>query len=81
MPATRVGKVMDAMVGYMLDLPGNENVRSVNVVVGETNDGRLNDIRGRHVTAAHVTSALKSAAPGAVTEGAVGAGKGTICYG
>jgi D-aminopeptidase len=76
-----VGKVMDAMVGYMLDLPGNENVRSVNVVVGETNDGRLNDIRGRHVTAAHVTSALKSAAPGAVTEGAVGAGKGTICYG
>ena len=53
-----VGKVMDAMVGYMLDLPGNTKVRSVNVVVGETNDGGLNDIRGRHVRAGHVLEAL-----------------------
>jgi D-aminopeptidase len=80
-----VGKVMDAMVGYMLGLPGNENVRSVNVVVGETNDGRLNDIRGRHVSASHVAAALKSASAGAVigdaVEGAVGAGTGTMCFG
>jgi D-aminopeptidase len=76
-----VGKVMDAMVGHMLGLPGNENVRSVNVVVGETNDGRLNDIRGRHVGASHVAAALKSVSAGSVVEGAVGAGTGTMCFG
>jgi len=70
-----------AVVGYMLGLPGNETVQSVNPVVGETNDGFLNDIRGRHVTEAHVLAAIRDAKTGPVEEGAVGAGTGTMCYG
>ena len=61
--------------------PGNEQVRSVNALVGETNDGGLNDIRGLHVTREHVLEAIRDAKGGAVAEGAVGAGTGTICYG
>jgi len=76
-----VGIAMDAVVRYTLAQPGNEQVRSVNAVVGETNDGGLNDIRGLHVTAAHVLDAIRGAAGGPVAEGAVGAGTGTICYG
>jgi D-aminopeptidase len=71
----------DAVLDYVLGLPGNEGVESVNPVVGETNDGFLNDIRGRHVTKAHVLAAIRAAAGGPVEEGAVGAGTGTICYG
>ena len=56
-------------------------MRSVNAVVGETNDGTLNDIRGRHVTREHVIAAIRSAKGGPVTEGAVGAGTGTVCFG
>jgi D-aminopeptidase len=70
-----------AMADWMLALPGNENVRSINPVVGETNDGYLNDIRGRHVQAEHVRRALESAKDGAVEEGSVGAGAGTIAFG
>jgi len=66
---------------WMLALPGNEEVRSINPVVGETNDGTLNDIRGRHITADHVRHALHSAAAGPVEEGSVGAGTGTIAFG
>ena len=62
------------MIDYMLALPGNEDVRSINPVVGETNDGTLNDIRGRHITAADVINAIKNAKGGPVEEGAVGAG-------
>jgi len=76
-----VGVAMDAVVRYTLAQPGNEQVRSVNAVVGETNDGGLNDIRGLHVTRDHVLDAIRSATTGAVTEGTVGAGTGTICYG
>jgi D-aminopeptidase len=76
-----VGTAMEAVVRYTLAQPGNENVRSVNALVGETNDGALNDIRGLHVTGAHVRSAIESARTGAVDEGAVGAGTGTICFG
>jgi len=76
-----VGLVADALVTHALSTPGNERVRSVNVVVGETNDGRLNDIRGRHVKAAHVAAAIERASAGAVDEGSVGAGTGTICFG
>lgn len=76
-----VGVAMDAIVRYTLAQPGNEQVRSVNAVVGETNDGGLNDIRGLHVTRAHVIDAIRNAKPGAVQEGTVGAGTGTICYG
>lgn len=76
-----VGVAMDAVVRYTLEEPGNEQVRSVNALVGETNDGALNDIRGLHVTREHVLDAIRSAAAGAVTEGTVGAGTGTVCYG
>jgi D-aminopeptidase len=76
-----VGAVADALVGRLLALPGNDEVRSVNVVVGETNDGRLNDIRGRHVRPEHVFAAWDEARAGAVAEGAVGAGAGTVCFG
>ena len=76
-----VGTALDAVVRWTLARPGNENVRSVNALVGETNDGALNDIRGMHVQRDHVTSAITSAASGAVAEGAVGAGTGTIAFG
>ncbi len=76
-----VGVAIDAVVRYTLAQPGNEQVRSVNAVVGETNDGGLNDIRGLHVTTAHVLDAIRGAKSGPVAEGAVGAGTGTICYG
>jgi D-aminopeptidase len=76
-----VGKVTDALVAHMLAVPGNEEVRSINVIVGETNDGGLNDIRGRHVEARHVEQALAAAKTGPVEEGSVGAGYGTICFG
>lgn len=71
----------DALIGYTLSQPGNESVRSVNAVVGETNDGRLNDIRGRHVREADVLEAIEKASSGPVQEGNVGAGTGTIAFG
>lgn len=73
--------VANAMIDYMLALPGNEKITSVNAMVGETNDGRLNDIRGRHVNAAHVLSAINEAKSGIVAEGAIGAGTGTEALG
>jgi D-aminopeptidase len=76
-----VGTAVEAVVRWTLDQPGNEQVRSVNAVVGETNDGRLNDIRLRAITPDHVVKAIVGAAPGVVTEGAVGAGTGTIAFG
>jgi D-aminopeptidase len=75
-----VGTAVDAVVGWTLEQPGNAEVRSVNAVVGETNDGFLNDIRGRHVTAADVRAAIAAAAPGPVEEGSVGAGTGTMAF-
>lgn len=72
---------MQALVAYTLALPGNEQVQSVNAVVGETNDGYLNDIRGMHIKEEHVRQALQNAAEGAVAEGSVGAGTGTVCFG
>lgn len=71
----------NALIDYTLRMPGNENVRSVNSVVGETNDGWLNDIRGRHVKESHVLQAIENAKNGPVEEGNVGAGTGTICFG
>ena len=76
-----VGVAVDAVVRYTLAEPGNEQVRSVNALVGETNDGGLNDIRGLHVKTADVLSAIRNAAGGPVPEGSVGAGTGTINYG
>jgi len=76
-----VGTAVDAVARYTIAQPGNEQVRSVNPLVGETNDGGLNDIRGFHVTREHVLAAIRTAKGGAVAEGAVGAGTGTVCYG
>jgi D-aminopeptidase len=76
-----VPRVADALLDYMLAQPGNENVRSVNPLVAETNDGQLNDIRGRHAGHDEVTRAIQSAAGGPVEEGSVGAGTGTIAFG
>jgi D-aminopeptidase len=76
-----VGAAMDGLVRWTLDQPGNQNVQSVNALVGETNDGGLNDIRGQHVKPQHVLEALKAATPGAVVEGSVGAGTGTEAFG
>ncbi len=76
-----VSTAMDAVVEYMLQLPGNEKIQSVNAVVGETNDGYLNDIRGRHVKKNHVLDAISRASEGSVAEGNVGAGTGTVCFG
>ncbi|MFN2414088.1 MAG: P1 family peptidase [Pyrinomonadaceae bacterium] len=76
-----VPRAADALVEWMLALPGNEDVRSVNPLVAETNDGQLNDIRGRHVGRDEVFAALKTAKGGEVEEGSVGAGTGTVAFG
>src|SRR6516165_12305782 len=78
---TSVMRAGDALISYMLALPGNEEVLSINPVVGETNDGYLNDIRGRHVAPEDVVSAVTSAKAGPVEEGSVGAGTGTVAFG
>jgi D-aminopeptidase len=76
-----VPKVGDFLLDYMLALPGNENVQSINPLVAETNDGFLNDIRSRPITREDVFNALKNAKAGAVDEGSVGAGTGTVAFG
>lgn len=76
-----VGAAMEGLVRWTLDQPGNQNVRSVNALVGETNDAGLNDIRGQHVRPQHVLAALTAATTGAVVEGSVGAGTGTQAFG
>lgn len=76
-----VWKAADAMAEWLLEQPGMEQVRSINPVVGETNDGGLNDIRARPVTAAAVRRALEGATGGPVAEGSVGAGTGTSAFG
>ncbi len=76
-----VWKAADALVDHLLREPGMEEVRSINPVVGETNDGFLNDIRSRPVRAEHVAAALAAASGGPVEEGSVGAGTGTVAFG
>lgn len=76
-----VWRAADAMVTWLLAQPGMEEVRSINPVVGETNDGLLNDIRARPIRPEHVTHALETAAGGPVAEGCVGAGSGTVAFG
>ena len=70
-----------ALVEWTLAQPGNEDVRSVNAVVGETNDGYLNDIRARVLTKNHFIEAIQAAESGHVDEGSVGAGTGTVAFG
>ena len=72
---------VNAVITHTLSKEGNESVRSVNALVGETNDGYLNDIRGRHVTEKNVLDAIEQAHSGPVEEGNVGAGTGTRCFG
>lgn len=72
---------LEGLIDYTLSQPGNANVRSINGIVGETNDGGLNDIRGRHVTRNHIVEAIEKASSGRVPEGNVGAGTGTQCLG
>src|SRR5262249_28773798 len=76
-----VPRVADALIDYMLELPGNEAVMSVNPLVGETNDGYLNDIRRRPISRDDVFAAIRGAKSGPVEEGAVGAGAGTVAFG
>ena len=76
-----VPTAFNALITYTINEPGNENVRSVNCVVGETNDGFLNDIRERHVDENDVLEAIEKAEGGKVEEGNVGAGTGTVCFG
>ena len=76
-----VWEAADALKHYMLGLPGNENVRSINPVVGETNDGGLNDIRGEHLKREDFLAAIRAAQSGPVEEGTVGAGTGTRAFG
>lgn len=76
-----VAEGIAGVLEYTLTQAGNENVFSVNAVVGETNDRALNDIRRRAVTAKHVVEAIRAAKDGPVEEGAVGAGAGTVCFG
>jgi len=75
-----VHRVADGLLDWLLQLPGNAAVRSANVVVGETNDGRLSDIRARPITGEHVAQAIADAKADFAV-GAVGAGSNTICFG
>ncbi len=72
---------IEGVVKYSMAQPGNEEIQSVNALVGETNDGYLNDIRGMHISSAEVIQAIESAKTGLVAEGNVGAGTGTVCFG
>ncbi|MCK4699489.1 MAG: P1 family peptidase [Bacteroidales bacterium] len=69
----------EALIEY--SLKKNENIRSVNPVVGETNDGYLNDIRGLHIKKRHVIAAIENASSNKVMQGSIGAGTGTVCFG
>ncbi len=76
-----VGKAWDATAGYLLSLPGNEDVRSVNPLIAETNDGALSDIRRRPISEADVLRAIRESRVGPIEEGSVGAGRGTVAFG
>jgi D-aminopeptidase len=76
-----VARVLDGGIDYMLALPGNEDVKSINIVVGETNDRGLNDVRARPVGREDVLAAIRGAKQGPVEEGSVGAGTGTVAFG
>lgn len=73
--------VANALIDYTLSLDENKNIRSVNPVVGETNDGWLNDIQEREVSSSDVLEAIRDSKSGVIPEGNVGAGTGTICLG
>lgn len=76
-----IPRAAEALIDWTLGQAGNEQVRTVNPVVGESNDGYLNNIRKRTITTEMVRRAIEEAAPGPVAEGTVGAGTGTVCFG
>ncbi|MDI9878455.1 DmpA family aminopeptidase [Flectobacillus longus] len=76
-----IATAADAIIDYSVSQKENQNLRSVNAIVGETNDSYLNDIVGRHVKKQHVLKAIENAKNGVVAEGNVGAGTGTVCFG
>ncbi len=76
-----VWQAADALVDTLLSRPDMQQVRSINPVVGETNDGYLNAIRERPIRREHVLKALRTASGGPVEEGSVGAGTGTVAFG
>ncbi|MCJ7449664.1 MAG: P1 family peptidase [Bacteroidales bacterium] len=76
-----VPSAADALIDYTFQFPENKNIKSVNPIVGETNDGGLNDIRKKFITKEHVLEAIANANTGVVKEGNVGAGTGTSCLG
>ena len=76
-----VAEGINGVINYTLAQKGNEQVQSVNAVVGETNDGALNDIRGKHVKVDHVLQAINTASTQKPQQGNVGAGTGTVCFG
>lgn len=76
-----VAEGINGVIKYTLTQKGNEQVQSVNAVVGETNDGALNDIRGKHVKVEHVLQAINNASTQKPQQGSVGAGTGTVCFG
>jgi len=76
-----VGRAIEAVNRWTLAQPGNEQVTSLNAVVGETNDSRLNDIRAGYPTVEQIRGAIDAAKTGPVEEGAVGAGTGTVAFG
>ncbi|MFM7090404.1 MAG: P1 family peptidase [Bacteroidota bacterium] len=77
----QVSTATEAIITHTLNQTGNENIGSVNAVVGETNDGILNDIRGRHLKVSHFMEAIEKADNITVQEGNIGAGTGTVCFG
>jgi D-aminopeptidase len=76
-----VAEGINGVINYTLAQKGNEQVQSVNAVVGETNDGALNDIRGKHVKVENVLQAINTASTQKPQQGNVGAGTGTVCFG
>ncbi|NBA76968.1 S58 family peptidase [Emticicia sp. ODNR4P] len=76
-----IATAADAIIDYSVSQKENQNLRSVNAIVGETNDSYLNDIVGRHVKKQHILTAIENAKNGVVAEGNVGAGTGTVCFG
>lgn len=76
-----IAAAVDGLIDYTFRFQENNNVRSVNAVAGETNDGYLNDIRGRHVTPEDVLKAIYTAGDGPIEQGNVGAGTGTVAFG
>jgi len=76
-----VPRTADFLLDFMLAMPGNESVQSINPLVAETNDGYLNDIRGRFITQKNVFDAIKNAKTDNIEEGSIGAGTGTVAFG